>query len=70
MLVLIKQFNLCLILNALIFSDYGFERKNFDEECTPINSEDLNNEIIPETCPEGSNYSRSQGWEITEFGLI
>ena len=45
----------------LIFSDYGFERKHFDEECTPIKSEDLDNDIIPENCPEGANYNRTQG---------
>ncbi|KAL9980873.1 hypothetical protein ACROYT_G009512 [Oculina patagonica] len=46
--------------------DYGFERKNIDEECTPINSEDLDNEIIPENCPEGTNYSRTQGFRKIE----
>jgi len=45
----------------LFSSDYGFERKRFDEECTPIKSEDLNNDIIPENCPEGTNYNRTQG---------
>lgn len=53
----IKDVNLV----ASTFSDYGFERKNIDEECTPIEKEDLDNEIIPEDCPEGTNYSRTQG---------
>ncbi|KAJ7373833.1 Sortilin- receptor [Desmophyllum pertusum] len=41
--------------------DYGFQRKNFDEECTPIDNEDLDNEIIPDNCPEGVSYNRTQG---------
>ena len=49
---------------SILYSDYGFQRKNFDEECTPINTDDLDNELIPDNCPEGTNYSRSQGYEI------
>ena len=44
------------------FSDYGFQKKVFDEECTPIRQGiDLDNQIIPDSCPEGTNYSRTQG---------
>ncbi|XP_022802072.1 uncharacterized protein LOC111339637 isoform X2 [Stylophora pistillata] len=48
--------------------DYGFQRKNqnFDEECTPIKSDDLNKELIPNDCPEGSFYNRSQGFRKIE----
>ena len=46
---------------SILYSDYGFQRKNFDEECTPINADDLDNELIPDNCPEGTNYNRSRG---------
>ena len=44
------------------FSDYGFQRKVFDEKCTPIREGvDLDHQLIPENCPEGTNYTRTQG---------
>ena len=43
-------------------SDYGFERKDFYQGCTPIRQGvDLNHQIIPDNCTEGANYSRTQG---------
>ena len=43
-------------------SDYGFERKSIEEECTPIRQgEDLDHQIIPNNCTEGVNYTRTRG---------
>ncbi|XP_068747816.1 uncharacterized protein [Montipora capricornis] len=47
--------------------DYGFERKDFDQGCTPIRQGvDLNHQIIPDNCTEGANYSRTQGFRKIE----
>lgn len=47
--------------------DYGFERKDFDQRCTPIRQGvDLNHQIIPDNCTEGANYSRTQGFRKIE----
>ena len=53
-----------LLITCIFFSDYGFQRKRVDEECTPIRlGDDLNDNTIPQDCPEGSFYNKTRGYD-------
>ena len=43
-------------------SDFGFERKEIDQDCSGSAGENLDANLIPEVCEEGQYYNRSIGW--------
>ncbi|XP_031556882.1 uncharacterized protein LOC116293578 [Actinia tenebrosa] len=58
----VKSINKCACTRSDYECDFGFERNASHPNCVPVPREDLNNDLIPKDCKEGSTYKRSSGY--------